>query len=275
MSEVAKEKLYNALKRASIFIGVTYFMLCGTVFFMQESFVFVPTRGEPGSTPKVLSLPYEDLKLKSGDGEIHAWFIPAKADKGTILFCHGNAGNLGHRISTVKIWNDLGYNLMIFDYRGFGISTGSPSEENCYEDTKTCYEWLKDNNKLSKKLIIHGRSLGGGPATWAALNLSSHGLILESTFTSIPDMGRKQFPILPVDLITYIEFPILERVSKLTIPLLVLHSKDDEFIPYSMAERLAATGGVELQDLTGDHNSGFTRTIDYKDKLEDFISTLK
>ena len=119
----SKEGIKSPLKQGMIkavrVLLIVYIVLCLGVYFFQAKLVFVPTKGEPVNTPENLGLEYEELFLKSGSESIHAWFVPAKESRGTVLFCHGNAGNLGHRLSTVKIWHELGMNILLFDYRGF------------------------------------------------------------------------------------------------------------------------------------------------------------
>jgi hypothetical protein len=274
MTKDVKPTWKKSVKRLGVSAIIIYISFCIFVFFMQENIVFIPTVGTPYQSPATFDIEFQDLKLTSGDHKIHAWYVPAAANKGTILFCHGNAGNLGHRLDTVKIWHKLGFNLMLFDYSGFGLSGGSPSEENCYRDVQACYDWLKDSHKMAGQLILHGRSLGGGVASWAATQFSCDGLILESTFTSIPDMGRHKFPILPIGMISTMDFSSLSRIDQLKCPLLVLHGPDDEVIPYFMGEKLAEAGGVDLHKLDGGHNSGFTRTKNYPQILSEFISGL-
>jgi fermentation-respiration switch protein FrsA (DUF1100 family) len=214
------------------------------------------------------------LSIKSDGFDINAWYVPAIASRGTVLFCHGNAGNIGFRMNNIRIWNQLGMNVLIFDYRGYGLSQGTTTEQGCYEDVKACYSWLKEHYPTQGPFIIHGRSLGGGVASWAAENLSCDGLILESTFTSIPAMGQYRFPFLPITFISNIYFPTTERIGKIACPIQVFHSKDDDVIPYFMGEQLARLAGVELQLLKGDHNNGFSFTSNYSDKLNEFVSRL-
>ena len=248
--------------------------MCVAVYFKQNSIVFVPTVGEPHSNPAKIGLKFEDLMIDSGGKKIHAWYVPAEENRGTVLFCHGNAGNLGHRLTTINIWNRLGLNILIFDYQGYGKSEGSPTEEACYSDVKACFQWLEENEKVQRPLIIHGRSVGGGPACWGADNLEFDGLILESTFTSIPDAGANQFPFLPVRMLSKIDFNNKKILRSVDIPVLIFHGKGDEVIPYSMGLELAKAAGVELNELQGAHNGGFDITPSYTLKLEEFISRL-
>ena len=273
------EKKANLLKRIGkrllIYIVLFYFLLSLAIYFKQDSIVFIPTQGPPFETPTSLKLGFEDLRIKSADYDIHAWYIPADANRGTVLFCHGNAGNLGDRMNNISIWNRLGMNILVFDYRGYGLSQGTTTEEGCYEDVEACYKWLQMNNRIQKPFIVHGRSLGGGVASWAAENLNFDGLILESTFTSIPAMGQYRFPFLPISLISNIYFPTAERISNITCPIQFFHSNDDEVVPYFMGEQLAKSATVELQLLKGGHNSAYTFTNNYSEKLNEFILRIK
>lgn len=253
---------------------IVYVTMCLGIYLFQGNLVFVPTKGTPTKTPLNIGLEYKDLSLKSGNETIHAWYIPAKENKGTILFCHGNAGNLEHRLSTIRTWNSTGMNIMLFDYRGFGQSTGTPSEEGCYEDAKVCFEWLQSNGKLKKPFIIHGRSLGGGIASWAALNFENDGLILESTFTSVPEMGALYYPYLPVKLISSIEFPTEKRLKSYSKPLLIIHGKSDEVIPYEMGQKMAQQTDAIFFELIGTHNSGFDITEEYQPTLQKFVDSI-
>ena len=271
----SKEGIKSPLKQGMIkavrVLLTVYVLLCLGVYFFQAKLVFVPTKGEPAYTPQNLGLEYKNLFLESGSESIHAWFVSAKESRGTVLFCHGNAGNLGHRLSTIKIWHELGMNILLFDYRGFGESSGDPSEEGCYEDVKACFDWLQNNAFLEKPLIIHGRSLGGGIASWAAENLENDGLILESTFTSIPDMGAHIYPFLPIRLLSSIDFPTEERIKKYTKPLLIVHGKNDEIIPYKMGQALAQKSGADFIELQGNHNDGFSTSQSYIPALNAFV----
>ena len=269
-----KSKLKQNLIRIFRVLLIVYLVMCLGVYFFQANLVFVPTKGSPKYTPANMGLEYEDFILDSGNEKIHVWFVPAKENKGTVFFCHGNAGNLEHRLSTIRTWNSIGMNILLFDYRGFGKSTGSPGEEGSYEDAQACYEWLEKNNKLENPFIIHGRSLGGGVASWAAKKFDCDGLILESTFTSVPDMGAHYYPFLPISLISSIHFPTEERLKEFSKPLLIIHGKDDEVIPYFMGRKMADQTNAGFFELTGGHNSGFDITPEYGATLKSFVEKL-
>ena len=206
------KKLLKSLFRVLL---ATYIILCLLLLFFQNTFIFFPGKA-PTRTPESAGLIFQNLYLpSSNNNKINAWYVPATQARGTVVFCHGNAGNMAHRISTLTTWHELGYNIIAFDYQGFGASQGSPSEENCYADVRAVYQWLRDNDKLQGRIIIHGRSLGGGVATLLASEIDYSGLILESTFTSIGDMASTVFPFLPTSILCLTDFNNLERVKKL------------------------------------------------------------
>ena len=255
-------------------ILIAYVAMCLGLYFFQAKLVFIPTVGEPDYSPDSIGLAFEDLMLKSGNEQIHAWYVPAKENKGTVLFCHGNAGNLGHRMSTIRAWNEVGMNVLLFDYRGFGKSSGSPSEQGCYEDAEAAHLWLKEKGLLEGLFVIHGRSLGGGVASWASEKFKPDGLILESTFTSVPDLGSHYYPFLPIGMISSIKFPTEERLETIRIPLLVIHGVKDEVIPYKMGRKIADQHKADFIELMGKHNSGFDVTSEYIPGLRSFIEKL-
>ena len=172
----------------------------------------------------------------------------------------------------MRIWHELRCNILLFDYRGYGKSEGSPGEQNCYEDAEAVYAWLQANS-ADTPLIFHGRSLGGGVASYLASRHPAAGLILESTFTSIPAMASHQFPLVPSFICTT-RFDTLERIQTIDMPVLILHSPDDEIIPYYMGKQLYGDGGPGrlFTELRGGHNEGFLQSDNYIPALESFIN---
>jgi len=219
---------------------------------------------------------FEEIFLGTPDNiSIHAWYISRKGSKRTLLFLHGNAGNISHRLESLKIFYDLGLSVLIIDYRGYGLSGGKPHETGTYSDAETAWNYLINEQDLSpREIIIFGRSLGGGIASWLALEKSPAALILESTFTSMPDMGALRYPYLPVKWLSNIRYPSLERVDKIRSPILVIHSPDDELIPYHHGQQLYERGksSKSFLNIEGGHNDGFLRSGDtYTLGLRDFI----
>ncbi|MSR64989.1 MAG: alpha/beta hydrolase [Verrucomicrobiae bacterium] len=227
---------------------------------MEKRMIYFPTRSLDW-TPEQSGMPFEDLRLHCTDGvTIHGWFIPAEGPRATILFFHGNAGNISHRSDKLQIFHDLKLNVCIIDYHGFGQSEGEPGEKETYLDADVAYGWLTQQKKIApKQIIVWGESLGGGIATHLAARSEVGGLVLESTYTTLPDVGRAAFPFLPTKLIMATQYDSIGRIKRIHVPLLSLHSPSDEVIPYRLGKRLfdAANEPKTFVDLKGDHNGGF------------------
>jgi len=249
-----------------ILLAVTFFYITAmiAIYFAQALFIYapqMPTR-DLVATPADLGLEYESLDLLTSDNErINAWYIPAtsRTDK-TVLFLHGNAGNISHRLDTINIFNQLGFNFLIIDYRGFGKSTGKPSEKGTYEDAETAWKYLlEEKNLSSNEIIIAGRSLGGGVAAELAKNVQPVMLILESTFTSMPEVSAEHYPFMPTNLIVKHRYETNKKLKDIHCPILFSHSKNDEVIPYEHSQRnyAAANEPKQFIELRGGHGNGF------------------
>jgi fermentation-respiration switch protein FrsA (DUF1100 family) len=177
-----------------------------------------------------------------------------------VLIFHGNAGNISHRIDYLTMFNRLGYATLIIDYRGYGKSSGAPGEEGTYRDGEAAWRYLMETRKFTPQdIVLFGESLGGGIATWLALQHPPRALVLASTFTSVPDLGAQVYPWLPVRLLARIDYPNLERIRQITVPVLIAHSRNDDIIPFSHGQALfeAAHEPKQLLELRGGHNDGF------------------
>ena len=241
----------------------------------ERSHMYYP-QSDIEALPSDIGLDYEDIFLTTSDGvRIHGWWIPADTSRGTILFCHGNAGNISHRLASIQIFNRLGLNLFIFDYRGYGRSEGSPSEEGTYRDAAAAYEYLHRTLGITpERIIIFGRSLGGAVAIDLAKNKEAGALICEATFTSAVDMGRLIFPFLPVSLLVFDKYDAISKVGDLRLPKLFIHSRDDDLVPFEQGERLfrAAADPKEFLEIRGSHGDGFLETEDsYIRGIDEFL----
>ncbi|MBI5102364.1 MAG: alpha/beta hydrolase [Nitrospirae bacterium] len=259
-----------------IALGAGYLLLVGFAYFRQGSMLYFPQK-EIEATPKSIGLDYEEVTLRTKDDiEISAWYIPAVNARGYVLFCHGNAGNISHRLDSIKIFHDLGLGVLIFDYRGYGKSKGSPDEKGTYLDAEAAWDYLVNVLHVPpKKLIIFGRSLGSAVASETATRKEAGLLIMESGFTSVPDLGAKLFPHLPVRLLSRYRYESIKKVGGIAIPKLFVHSPDDEVIPYEHSERLLkeAAGPKEFLKIRGGHNEGFMSSGRiYTDGLDAFIT---
>jgi len=261
-----------------IFISLVlgYLVILGLVYIRQDSMIYYPVR-EISNTPGDIGLNFEEVTLKTKDGvTISAWYIPTRHERGVVLFCHGNAGNISHRLDSIRIFHDLKLSVLIFDYRGYGKSEGSPTEEGTYLDAESAWNYLVNIKHTSpEKIILFGRSLGSAVAAEIALNHRAGALIIESGFTSIPDFGRKFFPYLPVRLIARYHYSTIDKVNKIGIPKLFIHSPQDEVIPFEHGVSLfeKAIEPKEFLRITGSHNEGFLISGKaYIEGLNGFIS---
>jgi len=256
-------------------ILLAYFAMVGVVYVMQPQLLYMPSSAS-FTTPQEQGLAYEDVRLETEDGEtLHAWYVPSQADRGTVLFAHGNAGNITHRMDSIRIWHDLGFNTLIFDYRGYGESTGSPNEEGTYRDAAAAWTWLTDErNKSAGDIILFGRSLGAAVVTELATRTEPGALILESPFISVPELGAKLYPWLPVRTLSRFDYPIRDRMDEVHSPVLVIHSRDDDIVPFEQGRAVfeAANEPKTFFELSGGHNDGFLRAGDaYPQALDSFL----
>jgi fermentation-respiration switch protein FrsA (DUF1100 family) len=241
--------------------------------------LFHPSRSLEAD-PGALGLAFEDLRLAAADGtSLHAWFVPLEPDSPAVVFCHGNAGNISHRLDKLMLLRRAGASVLLFDYRGYGRSSGRPDESGTYLDAEAAYRWLAEQKKVpSGRIVIHGESLGGAVAMELALRRRAAGLILESTFTSVVEMCRHFFPFLPAGLVVRFRYDTLSKIPKLSCPLLVMHSPDDDIVPFAMGRRLfeAAPRPKGFFEMRGGHNDGFLDTGPaYERAVADFLSLLR
>lgn len=240
------------------YILVIYVLLCVGMYFMQEIFIYVPNRNVQ-SDPSAVGIDFEDIYLEvPGGGKINAWYMPAENSRRALLFCHGNGGNMAWRLQYYTLFHDLGFNLLTFDYRGYGRSEGSPSEENTYEDARAAWKYLVEDKGFSPEdTVIYGRSLGGGVAARLAFEKKPGALALESTFTSMADKAREMMPFLPVSLILKHEYPTKEIIGKMECPVLILHSPEDDLIPFSHGRTnfALAKDPKKFVEVSGIHNT--------------------
>jgi hypothetical protein len=268
--------LWSALQ----IILLVYLGLTALIYFRQSSLVFLPEidRGFRAN-PADIGLTYIPLKLATADGEtLDGWFVPAdtkREARGLIVFFHGNAGNIGHRLDYLRMFHDLGLATLIIDYRGYGLSSGAPSEEGTYLDAEAA--WRHATQTLgfpASRIVLFGESLGGGVAARLATGNRPAALVLASTFTSVPDMGAGLYPLLPIRLLARIRYDSLARLPQIACPVLVIHSRDDDIIPFVHGQHLfeAARQPKQFIELAGGHNEGFVfGRADWIRQLDGFL----
>jgi hypothetical protein len=245
------------------FIVIGYGGICLAMYLFQAKLVYFPMP-EVAATPADAGLAYEDVAFTASDGvELHGWFVPApehEAEPLAVLFCHGNAGNIGHRLDTLRILHELGLAAFIFDYRGYGNSGGRPGEQGTYLDAAAAWEHLTGQRGVAPgRVVAWGRSLGGAVAAWVAAQRDPAAVILESTFTSVPDMGARLYPFLPVRPLARIRYDTEARLADITCPVLVIHSPSDDIVPFALGRQLyeRAKEPKSFLEIGGGHNEGY------------------
>lgn len=257
---------------------VSYFLIVLLLYFFQKRIIFIPYQ-DIVTTPAELGLKFDNVYFKTQDGiNLNGWFIPAEKAEYTVLFCHGNGGNISHRLDTISLYNRIPLNFFIFDYRSYGKSSGSLSEKGLYEDVAAAWKYLTETRNIQPgKIIIVGRSLGGSIAAHAAAEFAPGGLILESTFTSMTEIAQHRLPFLPVRWLLHYKLPTAENLSKVKCPVLIIASPDDTIVPYKYSKKLfaGAPGPKTFLELTGDHNDCyFLCRTQYVAALTKFLKTL-
>jgi fermentation-respiration switch protein FrsA (DUF1100 family) len=246
------------------------------VFLFQARLVYFPLRRLEG-TPADVGLRYEEVALKTSDGLVlHGWYMPAADPRAPVLLhCHGNGGNISHRVDLLAQLRPLGVSVLLFDYRGYGRSEGTPHEKGTYLDAEAAWKFLTEQKGIRPaRILLHGQSLGGAVAAKLATEVKPAGLILESAFTSLPDRGAEVYWFLPVRLMSRVKYPTIEHVGKVGCPLLVIHSRQDEIIPFHHGQKLfdAARPPKRFVEISGDHNGGpFVSGRTYTDALKAFV----
>lgn len=262
---------------ALIFVLLFVGLVNGWMYIQQPRMTFFPVR-PLAATPADWGFAYDEVALETPDGiSLHGWFVPRAGARQVVLFLHGNAGNISHRGDSISLFHELGLNVFIFDYRGYGRSTGEPSEQGLYLDADAAWRYLVDVRHFAESdIIIFGRSLGGAVAARLASGVQAGGVILESTFSSARDFAREVFPLLSRVVMLRYDFDSAACLADVRSPLLVLHSPEDEIMPFELGRRLF-TAGNEPKDfvvLRGDHNGGFLASRPaYDSALAAFLST--
>jgi fermentation-respiration switch protein FrsA (DUF1100 family) len=216
-----------------------YLIIAIALFFFQYRLIYYPETILL-TTPDAAHLPYEEVLLRTQDGvRLHGWYLPAQQHRGVLLHCHGNAGNISHRLDVLELFHRLGLSVLIFDYRGYGKSAGRPDESGTYRDAEAAWNYLLTERGIAPgAVIVHGQSLGGAVAAWLAHRHTPGALILESTFTSVENVAATLYPYLPVRWLTRYHYPTIDFVRDVKCPVLVVHSRGDEIIAFSHGQRL-------------------------------------
>jgi fermentation-respiration switch protein FrsA (DUF1100 family) len=249
-------------------LGIAYGAVVVLVFLFQSHLVFFPGTGrEAVLTPQSYGLRFESVQIRTADGEkLDAWWVPAEDARGVVLFFHGNAGNISHRLDYLQMFHRLRYTTLIVDYRGYGKSTGTPSEAGTYRDAEAAWEYLRHARMARPQdIVIAGESLGAAVATWLAAEVSlttregPRAVLLFSTFTSVNDLGAQVYWFLPVRLLSRIGYDNEANLKRIRAPVFIAHSRDDDIVPYAHGKQLYETANEPkaFLEMRGGHNDGF------------------
>jgi fermentation-respiration switch protein FrsA (DUF1100 family) len=243
---------------------------------LEESVVFHPNRYPEGDwQPR--GLEFEDARFESADGtRLHGWFIQHENPRAVVLFCHGNGGNVAMWGDELRILHDrLGVTALSFDYRGYGRSEGVPTEEGVLADARAARRWLANRAGIPEsEVVVMGRSLGGAVAIDLATD-GARGLVIESTFTSMPAVGHAMFPWLPMQSVMQTQFDSLSKIKKYHGPLLQSHGSGDRLLPYAMGQELFDAANPPKKFVTipnGDHQD--PQTPEYYAAFDAFLNSL-
>jgi len=272
-----KRSWLRRLRRVVCLVLICYLVIVLMLMILERSLIYFPTV-YPGGDWQPLALGFEDAWFEAADGtRLHGWYLPQDDPRAVVLFCHGNAGNLSHRSGMLRALHELvGVSVLIFDYRGYGRSEGKPSEAGILEDGRAARAWLAQRAAVAPdEIVLMGRSLGGAVAIDMAADQQARGLVLESTFTSIPDIAAYHYPWLPVRLLVRTQLNSLAKIPAYHGPLLQSHGDADTIIPYHLGQRLfeAANQPKRFVILPGaDHNDPQPR--EYYEELIRFLDGL-
>jgi hypothetical protein len=251
----------------------------GLIVLFETRLIYFPSRGH-AVTPGALGLAFEELSLTAEDGvQIHGWYLPLRDARATVLVSHGNAGNIADRLDRALLFQArLRTSVLLYDYRGYGKSEGSPDEAGTYRDARAAYRYLVERKRLDpKRLVLFGESLGSAVALELALAEPAAALVLESPFASVPEMARTTM-LAPLAPFVRTRYDNLGKIGRLRMPLFVLHGERDEVVPFAQGRRLfdAAPEPKRFFAIRGAHHNDtyLAGGEEYWQALADFLRPL-
>lgn len=228
--------------------------------------------------PGQLGLAYEAVTLTAEDGKhLGAWFVPAPRRRGTVIYSHGNGGNVGTRLPMIEALVGLGLDVLVYDYHGYGESQGRPSEVRTYRAARAAWDWTTRTRAIPPgEIVIWGRSLGGAVSSWlvAQPDVVPGAVVLESTYSSLVEVAEHLHPKLPVRAFLRYRYPSIDRIGKLRAPLLYAHSPEDEIVPFALGQRLydAAPEPKRFVQMHGQHVATRLTADAYRDEVDAFLT---
>ncbi len=271
----------RVLARLLLLFGTVWLVLVVLAWLGQERLLYLPGMGGRDwvATPADAGLHYQVLELTAADGvRLRGWWVPHPEPRGALLFFHGNAGNISHRLHTLELFHGQRMSVLMLDYRGYGRSEGRPSEAGTAQDARAAWSWLRQQAEVpAEEIIIAGRSLGAAVAAELASVKAPAGVVLEAPFRSVPLLARELYPFLPVRWLARIDYPVEQLVTRIEAPVRVLHSRDDEIVPFAHGQAVydRAAHPCGLVPLQGGHNTAFldSRQL-WLEAIDDFLETV-
>ena len=274
------------LKRFVIYSVLIILFIMILPKFIEKGLIFHPDKGNDSITPDAYGIEYDDVTFRTEDGlNLHGWFVPGKKsspdeDLHTLLWFHGNAGNINHRLGNIKMLHErVPVNVFIIDYRQYGRSEGKISEKGTYIDARAALAYLHSRKEINReKIIFFGRSLGSAVAVELALNEKCRALILETPFTSILEMGKKLYPFLPVSLLLKTKYDSLSKIRNIKVPILIMHGDKDDLVPFEHGKRLYDMANEPKEFYTipgaGHNDTHIVGGDEYFDVIRNFVKKL-
>ncbi len=241
---------------------------------LERYFIYAPQKSLI-TTPAEHGLEFENVKFHASDNTLlHGWFVPKPNAWATVLLCHGNSGNISYQIDQIRLFQELGLNVLTFDYRGYGQSEGEPTEMGLYRDGEAAWQYLTQTKKFSpERIVIFGHSLGGSIAAWLGKEVKAGALIIQAAFTTMRQIAKWFYPYFPLRKIMRSRYDNLENVAQAKSPVLVIHSRDDEIIPFEHGKRLfeAAKEPKEFLQIQYGHNDAL-HSPNYRAGIKAFLN---
>ncbi len=267
-------RVRRLLITAALTIVGAWLALCVFAYAFQEKLIFFPG-APPNATPRSVGLEFEPVVLSTTDGvQLQGWWIPAANATRAVLVCHGNAGSIEERLDLAQLFFKWGWSTFLFDYRGYGASSGSPSVAGVALDADAAHHWISARQP-KVPIVVWGESLGGGVAAGLSTRRAVDVLVLESTFTSIADLGQSTYPFLPVRLILKADLDTRAALAQTTAAVFLLHGRQDRVVPFKHAQELfaSARGRKELCEFKSGHNDrGWALDLTAVDRLQRFVN---
>ncbi len=264
------------LRRIAALLLVIFIGLYIVFYFVQADLIF-SSSDHIARDPSAIGFEFEDVAIQVDGETTFGWYVPLKDSRGTILYSHGNDSNISDYLGPIRMFRSMGFSMLIYDYGGFGKSTGRPSEDRCYADALAMWEYLLEEQATpAESIVLYGPSFGGGPTCELATRVTPAAVILENTFSSMADAAFKDYPWFPGSLFLRHRFENMDKVGDIAVPILVIHSRGDELYPFAHGQLLfeRANEPKKFLEVLGGHGEGsvVSRKI-YMEGVEDFLAS--